>query len=66
MIKYCYAFRHLSQIPTILTIHNGQYQGWMGWDKSHYIPAYDSWKWGMLDWKKILTHWLAQYDVHGK
>ena len=51
MIKYCYAFNHLSQIPTIFTIHNGQYQGWMGWDKQHYIPAFDSWKWGMLDWK---------------
>ncbi len=55
MIKYCYAFRHLSQIPTVLTIHNGQYQGWMGWDKNHYIPAYDSWKWGMLDWKKNIN-----------
>lgn len=55
MIKYCYAFRHLSQVPTILTIHNGQYQGWMGWDKSHYIPAYDSWKWGMLDWKNNIN-----------
>ena len=55
MIKYCYAFRHLGQIPTLLTIHNGQYQGWMGWDKSHYIPAYDSWKWGMLDWKNNIN-----------
>ena len=55
MIKYCYAFSHLSKIPTLFTIHNGQYQGWMGWDKSHYIPAYDSWKWGMLDWKKNIN-----------
>jgi len=55
MIKFCYAFRHLSQIPTVLTIHNGQYQGWMGWDKAHYIPAYDSWKWGMLDWKNNIN-----------
>jgi len=55
MIKYCYAFSHLSHIPTVLTIHNAQYQGWMGWDKNHYIPAYDSWKWGMLDWKKNIN-----------
>ena len=27
----------------------------MGWDKSHYIPAYDSWKWGMLDWKNNIN-----------
>src|SRR6187431_1724724 len=51
MIKFCFAFRHLSQVPTLLTIHNGQYQGWMEWGKGHYIPAYDSWKSGMLDWK---------------
>ena len=55
MIKFCYAFRHLGQIPTLFTIHNGQYQGWMGWDKAHYIPAYDSWKWGMLDWKNNIN-----------
>jgi starch synthase len=23
----------------------------MGWDKSRYIPAWDTWRWGLLDWK---------------
>jgi starch synthase len=55
MIKYCYACNHLSQIPTVLTIHNAQYQGWMGWDKSHYLPAYDTWKWGLLEWNKTIN-----------
>jgi starch synthase len=55
MIKYCYAFNHLSQVPTVLTIHNAQYQGWMGWDKSHYLPAYDTWKWGLLEWNKTIN-----------
>jgi starch synthase len=50
MIKYCYSFNHLASIPTVFTIHNAQYQGWMGWDKAHLLPAYDSWKWGLLDW----------------
>jgi starch synthase len=27
----------------------------MGWDKQHYIPAFDSWKWGMLDWKNNIN-----------
>jgi starch synthase len=27
----------------------------MGWDKSHYIPSYDSWKWGLLDWKNNIN-----------
>jgi starch synthase len=55
MLKYCLPFSHLSQVPTVLTIHNAQYQGWMGWDKSYYLPAYDNWQWGMLDWKNNIN-----------
>jgi len=50
MMQHCSAYRHLSYIKTILTIHNAQYQGWMGWDKSNYIPHWDSWKSGLLEW----------------
>jgi starch synthase len=51
MLRYTYAYRHLQDTPTVLTIHNAQYQGWMGWDKSNYLPAWDSWSGGMLEWK---------------
>jgi len=50
MMQNCYQYMHLASIPTVLTIHNAQYQGWMGWDKSSYIPDYDVWQWGKLDW----------------
>jgi starch synthase len=50
MLKYCYAYRHLQGIPTVLTIHNAEYQGWMGWNESKYIPAWDAWQGGMLSW----------------
>ena len=50
MMKYCYDFQHLAAVSTVVTIHNGQYQGWMGWDKSLYIPRWDLWKRGLLDW----------------
>lgn len=50
MLQHCYAYRHLSFIKTILTIHNAQYQGWMNWSQSHYIPEWDPWKGGMLEW----------------
>ncbi|HEY4335505.1 MAG TPA: glycogen/starch synthase, partial [Puia sp.] len=50
MFKYCYEYRSLRDVPTVLTIHNAQYQGWMGWDRSHYIPAWDPWQGGMLSW----------------
>ena len=55
MMRHCYAYRHLSSIPTVLTIHNGQYQGWMSWDKSYYLPAWDSWQWGKLDWNNMIN-----------
>jgi len=55
MIQYCYEFNFLAGIPTVLTIHNAQYQGWIGWEKSYYLPTYDSWKRGMLDWKNNIN-----------
>jgi starch synthase len=56
MVKYCFEFRdRLSDIPTVFTVHNAQYQGWIGWEKSYYLPSFDSWKWGMLDWDKTIN-----------
>jgi len=55
MMQNCFAYRHLNYIQTILTIHNAEYQGWMGWDKSSYIPDWDKWKWGALDWEKNIN-----------
>lgn len=50
MMQNCFAYQNLSSIKTVLTIHNAQYQGWIGWDKSVYIPAWDTWKGGLLEW----------------
>lgn len=55
MMKFCFGFGSLSAIRTVFTVHNAQYQGWMGWDKSHYLPNYDSWKAGMLDWADTIN-----------
>jgi starch synthase len=56
MMKYCYDFTYtLSSVSTVLTIHNAEYQGWLGWDKRHYIPHYDSWKTGMLEWASSIN-----------
>ncbi|WP_153796207.1 glycogen synthase [Foetidibacter luteolus] len=55
MMKYCYPFSMLASVPSVITIHNAQYQGWMGWDKSYFIPAWDSWKAGMLEWKGTIN-----------
>jgi len=50
MMQHSYAFRRLTAVPSILTIHNAQYQGVFGWDKTIYLPQWDSWKRGMLEW----------------
>ena len=56
MVKYCFAFNHnLAAVPTVFTIHNAQYQGWLGWDKYYYLPPYDSWRYGLLDWKDTIN-----------
>jgi starch synthase len=55
MMKHCYVFNHLADIPTVCTIHNAQYQGQMGWDKSYYLPSWDKWKHGGLDWNNAIN-----------
>ncbi len=56
MMQHCYAYRYkLAKVPSIITIHNAQYQGWMGWDKTKYIPEWDNWRWGDLDWANSIN-----------
>ncbi|HEY4156018.1 MAG TPA: glycogen/starch synthase, partial [Puia sp.] len=55
MIKHCYRYQQLRDIPTVLTIHNAEYQGWLGWDKSYYLPDWDTWKSGLLEWNNSIN-----------
>ena len=55
MMQHTYAYRHLAAITTILTIHNAQYQGWIGWEDATLLPAFDPYKWGLLDWEKNIN-----------
>jgi starch synthase len=50
LLQHTYKYRHLAHIPTVLTIHNAQYQGSMDWSKSVLLPEWDLWKRGMLEW----------------
>ncbi|MEY4057789.1 MAG: glycogen synthase [Chitinophagia bacterium] len=50
MMRYCHDYQKLSSIKTVLTIHNAQYQGSMGREKSSLLPRWDSWKQGLLEW----------------
>lgn len=66
MMQYCYQYNSLSNIRTILTIHNAQYQGWMGWDKVNFIPPYDPWKRGLLDWENTINPLASGIRCSGK
>ncbi|GAB3019853.1 glycogen synthase GlgA [Niabella terrae] len=56
LCRHAYVFRYqLGNVPTIFTIHNGEYQGQFGWDKYYLIPAYDTWNWGYLDWNHLIN-----------
>jgi len=55
MMRYCYAFNSMANIPTVFTIHNAEYQGWLGWDRSYMLPAFDTWKSGLLEWNKTIN-----------
>lgn len=55
MAAHVLRYRRLSRIPTIITLHNAQYQGQFGWDKVDYIPEFDNWKTGLLEWKGIIN-----------
>lgn len=52
---HCDRFSMLKHIPTVGTVHNGQYQGWMDWNKAILLPPFDTWKWGLLDWDKLIN-----------
>jgi starch synthase len=55
MVKHCYKYAAIAHVPTVLTIHNAQYQGQMGWNRSIFIPPWDMWKWGLLDWNNNIN-----------
>lgn len=51
LLYYSSRYTSLSHIRTVFTIHNGQYHGAFNWQRSNYLPPFDAWKSGLLDWK---------------
>jgi starch synthase len=60
MMQHCFAYRHLSAIPTVLTIHNAQYQG--GINQLICLPGIHG---RGVSWigKIGLIHWPVQLNV---
>jgi starch synthase len=51
MTENCKNYERLDDIPTIITLHNAQYQGQFGWDKLNYLPEFDLMKSRQLEWR---------------
>jgi len=50
MMTQCKVYETLKNIPTVLTIHNAQYQGWFSHEKVGLIPEFNFNNVGLLDW----------------
>ncbi len=55
LVSHVDAFQSLQDIPTVLTIHNAQYQGQFSYDKLDYIPQFDLHNIGLLDWDNCIN-----------
>ncbi|MEI6864611.1 glycogen synthase [Flavicella sp.] len=55
MMLYAHKYQSLRKTPTILTIHNAQYQGQFSFDKLNYFPEYDLSNSGMLEWDQMIN-----------
>lgn len=55
MVQNCYNYNALKNTPTVLTIHNGQYQGKMSFNKVPYIPNFNLEKTGYLEWDGVIN-----------
>jgi len=55
MMSHSKRYSSLKNIPSVFTIHNAQYQGWIPHTKDNQIPSYDRTKVGLLDWDNTIN-----------
>lgn len=55
MMLNCYKFEKLRNVPSMITIHNGLYQGQFGFDKLHYLPEFDLASVHLLEWNHCIN-----------
>jgi starch synthase len=55
LVKYAYKYESLRNVKTTITIHNGLYQGWFGFDKLYYLPEFDLIHVGFLEWNHAIN-----------
>jgi starch synthase len=55
MLNHVYDYKSLNNPPTVLTIHNGIYQGVHPWSKAHLIGNYEAHLGSLLDWNNNMN-----------
>lgn len=50
MMTQCYRYTDLKHIPTVLTVHNGEYHGIFDRSKAYLLPKFNESDIGLLDW----------------
>ena len=55
MMLYCHKYYKLQNTPSMITIHNGLYQGQFSFDKLYYIPEFDLSHVNVLEWGNCIN-----------
>lgn len=59
MMTKCFRYHGMEQIPTVLTVHNAEYQGIRDRSMQHLLPDFDFREIGLLDWHGKLNSLAA-------
>lgn len=59
MTAHSYRYDSLKTIPTVITIHNGEYQGRYDMASADLLPEFNHYKHGLLDWDGVLNAMAA-------
>ena len=55
MVSKAHKYNSIKDIPTVLTIHNAQYQGQFSFNKLYYFPEYDLSNSGLIEWEQQIN-----------
>jgi starch synthase len=55
LMRHGLGFQSLGNIPTVFTIHNGEYHGAFSWSKLHLMPFFDAMASGLLEWGGVIN-----------
>jgi len=55
MMSKVWDYRKFESVPTVFTIHNGEYQGQFVFEKMNYLPPFHSFFNGLVEWQGLIN-----------